>query len=281
MAAILKTGRLGFRGQIFRMHMSEHNRSVFRESFSRILSPLTLSIWAMGWLAASIAGPFGTFEAMAFPVRLIFWFFVTVLATLAGYFARGLAYVLVGPEKPIHFDLVAVATVVAIVTPVILIVGGAVERVAGAEVPPIHLIALFISVVAGPIFVLRRMIPGFERRRYSYQWFGDPLEGQPRILRRLPEDVRGEVLRLSANGHFTEVITTRGAHTLRLRLKDAIDETDPVAGYCTHRSHWVAEEAITRVERENGHKVFVVLINDDRVPVSRTFRPELEQLGLL
>ncbi len=256
-------------------------RRVFRETYARIFSPLTLTIWAMGWCAASIAGPFGTFEAMSLPVRLLFWFCVLVLATVAGYGARALAYVLVGPEKPVYFDMIAVAATVLVVTPAILLVGGVVERTAGAAVPSVPLVALYVLVVAMPIFVLRRMIPGFERHRYLVQWLGDPLEGQPRLMRRLPSERRGEVLRLSANGHFTEVVTTRGSHTLRLRMKDAIDETDPVAGYCTHRSHWVSQDAIRRIERENSHKIFVVLSNEDRVPVSRTYRPELERQGLL
>ncbi|MBZ8118598.1 LytTR family transcriptional regulator [Roseovarius sp. LXJ103] len=256
-------------------------RHVFKETYSRILSPLTFTICAMGWLTAAIAGPFGTFEAMDLSVRLVFWFFVLVLATVVGYGARALAYLLVGPDKPVYFDIIAIGATVVFATPIILAVGSVVEHTAGAEVPPVPLVALYTLVLAMPIFVLRRLIPGFERHRYSAQWLGDPLEGQPRLMRRLPAEQRGEVLRLSANGHFTEVVTTRGSHTLRLRMKDAIDETEPIAGYCTHRSHWVSQDAICRIERENAHKVFVVLCNEDRVPVSRSFRSELERLGLI
>jgi DNA-binding LytR/AlgR family response regulator len=63
-------------------------------------------------------------------------------------------------------------------------------------------------------------------------------------------------------------------------LGDAIDEMEPVKGICTHRSHWVALGAIKRVERE-GARLFVVLRNGDRVPVSRKYRPRLEQAGLI
>ena len=87
------------------------------------------------------------------------------------------------------------------------------------------------------------------------------------------------MLRLTANDHFVEIATDNGAETLRMRLVDAIDEMEPVNGYCVHRSHWVSHEAIDRIERENSHKIFVILNNNDRIPVSRKYRINLENAG--
>ena len=67
---------------------------------------------------------------------------------------------------------------------------------------------------------------------------------------------------------------------IRLRFGDAIEEMDPVDGFCTHRSHWVARQAVSGAERERG-KIFLRLENGDRVPVSRTYMPDLEEAGLL
>ena len=75
-------------------------------------------------------------------------------------------------------------------------------------------------------------------------------------------------------------MTDRGTEKLRLRLSDAIDEMEPVEGLCTHRSHWVTRAAIAGHVRESG-KLFVTLENGDRVPVSRTYRPQLEAEGLV
>ncbi|MGD9866167.1 MAG: LytTR family DNA-binding domain-containing protein [Pseudodonghicola sp.] len=102
----------------------------------------------------------------------------------------------------------------------------------------------------------------------------------PRLARRLPEDFQGPILRLSSEDHFVDVITAAAVHRLRMRFADAIDEMDTVEGDLTHRSHWVARAAIDGVEREGG-RIFIRLVNGDRVPVSRTYRPGLEQAGIL
>lgn len=102
----------------------------------------------------------------------------------------------------------------------------------------------------------------------------------PRLLDRVPDDLRGQVLRLSARDHLVEVSTCQGVVEIRLRLADAIREMEPVEGFLIHRSHWVMRDAIDRVERTSG-KVFLVLVNGDRVPVSRTYRAGLEAAGIL
>jgi DNA-binding LytR/AlgR family response regulator len=86
---------------------------------------------------------------------------------------------------------------------------------------------------------------------------------------------------LTAKNHYVEVVTDKGSTTIRMRLADAIDEMEPVEGYCVHRSHWVARSAINAVERENAQKIFVLLSNGDRIPVSRKYRPNLEKTGLV
>jgi len=102
----------------------------------------------------------------------------------------------------------------------------------------------------------------------------------PRLMRRLPANCDGHVIRLNVTDHQVKVVTTDGEFSVRLRFGDAIDEMDPVDGYCTHRSHWVARGAVSGWERENG-KTYLVLVNGDKVPVSRTYRPGLEEAGLL
>ncbi|UXX84705.1 LytTR family DNA-binding domain-containing protein [Roseovarius pelagicus] len=244
-------------------------------------SPLTLFVWAAGWLIGSVAGPFGTFESMPIGVRTFFWLVIVTSAVLIGYTARAIAAIAVEYDRPWLFDLVAIGVTVLVFSPVVLIVGAGIETQYGAPVPSLPRIALYVLVIAGPIFALRRLIPGFERQRHSTVPKPKETPPQPRLMRRLPTELHGDLIRLSANGHFTEVTTSRGTMTLRLRLSDAIAETDPVRGHCTHRSHWVAEAAIQDVKRETPHKVVLVLANEETVPVSRKYRPELEAAGLI
>lgn len=256
-------------------------KAVLQDTIARIFAPLTLFIWGAGWVAGSIAGPFGTLVEMDLPLRAAFWFFIATSSVFLGYSARAVALLTLGSQRPVLSDILATVAITVTLGPLIFAVGSYVEAAAGAPVPSLPLIMLYVLIVSAPIYILRRLAPGFEA--YGYCFMGDMpvLKEEPRLMRRLPDALRGEVVRLSAQGHFTEVVTTRGTHVLRLRMADAIEETDPIDGLSTHRSHWVALSAIQSVERENAHRMFVVLANEDRVPVSRSYKPDLEARGLL
>ena len=63
-----------------------------------------------------------------------------------------------------------------------------------------------------------------------------------------------------------------------MRLSDAVSELDGIEGAQTHRSWWVAKDAVTEVSRGDGRATFV-LRNGARAPVSRTFARTLRAEG--
>lgn len=145
--------------------------------------------------------------------------------------------------------------------------------------PSLVKMGYYVCAISLCICVFRRVIPGFEKTGY----FGPKSEQEPpspRLVRRLSPDFAEPILRLSVRDHFVDVVSLTGHEAIRMRFADAIDEMDTVIGYCTHRSHWVARNAIVGVKRENG-KICLELINGDLVPVSRKYKPELEAVGLL
>jgi len=263
------------------------NRDEFKNSFSEtfrsLLSPMTLVVWAVSIVIAAVAGPFGTFGAMGPALRLLFWVIVISASILLGYTVRAVALFLVGSDRPELFDLIAICTMTLVFTPLVWTIGLVFDWVGVIAVPAFWRVGLYVFVMTVAVFLLRRMLPGFETRGYGTFTAKQPgaRAEEPRLLRRLSPDMRGEILRIAAQGHFVEVITEHGRETLRLRLSDAIDEMEPVDGYCTHRSHWVARLAVTGVERENTHKIFLVMKNGDRIPVSRKYRPKLESQGIV
>lgn len=64
------------------------------------------------------------------------------------------------------------------------------------------------------------------------------------LLRRLPPDLRGALIRLSMNDHYVEVETAKGATLVLLRFADALNELGDADGLQVHRSHWVARTAV-------------------------------------
>jgi hypothetical protein len=99
----------------------------------------------------------------------------------------------------------------------------------------------------------------------------------PRILQRLPEEKRGELIRLTVDDHYVDVWTTQGCHRVLMRLTDAITETEGTRGVCVHRSHWVALTAIKTLHKDKG-RVSLLLADDSTVPVSRKHQRGVERV---
>lgn len=255
-------------------------RKHFADTYSALFSPVTLFIWVSFSVMAVSAGPFGTYDAMALPVRGVYWLSVVTLAIVMGFAVRATTVVLVGFDRPVRFDLTATCLMAAVFSPVVWLLRNWLDTVSTGAVVGFPSIFVNTFIMSLAVFVVRRQVPGAEPVNYRFMTQGQDAYG-PRLMRRLPQETRGEIFRLSAKDHHVEVATSHGTTTLRMRLTDAIDEMEPVEGYCTHRSHWVAQAAITGIERENAHKIFVVLCNGDRVPVSRKYRPGLEEAGIV
>ncbi|WDE07724.1 LytTR family transcriptional regulator [Thalassomonas viridans] len=105
-------------------------------------------------------------------------------------------------------------------------------------------------------------------------------ENKVKFLDKLPRDKRGTLLCLEMDDHYLKVHTDKGHHMLLMRLKDALEELANYPGLQTHRSWWVAEEAISESVKQD-RKVSLRLTNDLLVPVSRTYLPQLKERNLL
>jgi DNA-binding LytR/AlgR family response regulator len=63
-----------------------------------------------------------------------------------------------------------------------------------------------------------------------------------------------------------------------MRLSDAVAELEGIEGARTHRSWWVARDAVTRVEREEG-RARLILVDGAAAPVSRAGVRVLREAG--
>ncbi|MDT8329135.1 MAG: LytTR family DNA-binding domain-containing protein [Roseovarius sp.] len=250
------------------------------ETFSTLLSSVTLLTVAVSIAVVVIAGPFGTYETMSLATRIAYWSMAILSGLLVAYLSRATMATMFGKRRPILFDLGAGLMVSVILTPLIWGLRASIDPVLDLHQLSLPSIALNIFVISWGIFVLRRQIGLEQPSGYRRHDAGEDLP-MPRLHRRLSDLEGVEIMRLSANDHFVDVSTDRGVETLRLRLGDAIDEMDPIKGICTHRSHWVALSAVVGVENADANKTFVILRNGDRVPVSRKYRPRLVEAGLL
>jgi hypothetical protein len=96
----------------------------------------------------------------------------------------------------------------------------------------------------------------------------EPAPEPPLFLRNLDLDDGQELIRIETQDHYLEVVTSHGGVRILKRMSDALAELNGFPGLQVHRSHWVALDAVDRLERE-GRKARVVLKNGDALPVSR------------
>ena len=257
------------------------------DGFLKVFAPRKLAIWAIFSVTVSIAGPFGTFDGMSWPLRLAYW---------AG---------LIGASIPVHHairtqvdrhrarlnfwvrSLVIGLLFAAVFTPMVWIVTKPLADKGMVTLVPFWIMALVNLLGSGIV----RSVHGL--------WHHDALESgksavavtarrepepipallaenpMPRLLQRLAEDKRGAVQHLSVRDHYVVVQTDRGQSTLLMRFADALGELDGIEGMRVHRSHWVARTAVAGMERSSG-KLHLRLCDGRLVPVSRSYRDEVE-----
>lgn len=265
--------------------MRDKVRSEVTDGLRERIAPRMIALWGGGVMVMVVSGPFGTFRDLDLWARALFWALVMTTALVAAQLARSFAARFCGPKRSDLSDALEVFVMTALVSPALWGASHLFEPRPALGTAPVLQVALYVFLVVVVFVRLRRLVPtlGPRSARFGVADAGSlpDATATPPLLDRLDRDVRGVVLRISAQDHHVEIATNRGTQTLRMRLVDAIGQMEPVEGHCTHRSHWVTRAAIVRVERESAQRTWIYLTNGDRVPVTRKYRPELEAAGIL
>jgi DNA-binding LytR/AlgR family response regulator len=104
-----------------------------------------------------------------------------------------------------------------------------------------------------------------------------PADTPDRFVERLPLPHRNaQLIALQAEDHYLRVHTDAGSTLILMRLSDAVSEIGDGVGIQTHRSWWVARDAIKAIARAEG-RAELTLVNDVSVPVSRAHYRSLRQ----
>lgn len=101
----------------------------------------------------------------------------------------------------------------------------------------------------------------------------------PRFLDRLPMKLRGaELYAVEAEDHYLRLHTSKGQDLILMRLSDAVAELEGIEGARTHRSWWVAKDAVTGAKRGDG-RATLSLKGGAEAPVSRAYAGALRAAG--
>lgn len=254
---------------------------------------LIIPVWLVLSLLLTVAGPFGTYITVELHRRAAFWLILVGVALAIGLvlyrFSSRLSF-----SRGVYFTgLVTAAGTSLVFAPLFVMLMQRLTADSSAHVPSVAEVALFIfSATAGAV-ALREIWRGTsamavsvaENPEASPAAFVMPQAVEasprsPRLLDRLPDGLRGDLLRISVRDHYVDVTTNQGTHALLMRFSDAISETEGADGLQVHRSHWVARSAIDKVTPGRG-KAMVHLVDGSTVPVSKPYVPVLQDQGFL
>ena len=132
-----------------------------------------------------------------------------------------------------------------------------------------------VTVVTGVLSVLNVFLDRTPPQTHAAAAGSAP----PRFLDRLPPRLRGAALRaVQAEDHYLRLHTDRGSDLILMRLSDAVAELEGMEGAQTHRSWWVARDAVRDVRRGDG-RATLILDGGLEAPVSRRYARALRAAG--
>ena len=227
-------------------------------------------------LMMDVIGPYGTIQ-MPGPARAVYW-----LACIIGGGAIGIAIdETVGRRMAVLWTRIA-ATSLLMTPPVTGLVTGVAALVGHQRRPHFSLqLAWQVLVISALVMALR--VLAWRRPRTVVETrvvVAPPLpEAEAAFRNRLSARRRGaRLIAIEAEDHYLRVHTDAGEELLTLRFADALKELARAHGFQTHRSWWVAADAIEGVRWRSGLGE-ARLAGGLTAPISRTHAATVKAAG--
>lgn len=224
----------------------------------------------------ALTGAFGT-NIVPLWLRFAYWVPLILVGAVWAHLCSRLTERLIDPDEQPWLTVAALSAATAgpVTVMVWLVTGLVFER----EIYPLDRLVHFI----GPVLVVTVAISAinvFLGRPAPVQTHAHPGGAAPaRFLDRLPPKLRGAALfAVQAEDHYLRLHTDRGSDLILMRLSDAVAELEGLEGARTHRSWWVARDAVRGVSRGDGRAV-LTLEGGLVAPVSRRYARALREAG--
>jgi len=241
---------------------------MIRTEFINGLLPALATILVLGSFL-SVLGPYQTHE-LGFPGVWFYWVGLMCVGWLSNTLATLVLRRFTGDwPRPAHYALTSflisipvtlgVATVQALISRPFML---------GA----LPVVFLFVWVISAAVTALGWLM---DRRSTTPE---APAIGRALLDKLPPRLQRAPLLALQSEDHYLRVHTAGGDALILMRLSDAIAAAEGLDGRQTHRSWWVAREAVDTVSRGDG-RATLTLSNGVQAPVSRTYAPALREAG--
>lgn len=236
----------------------------------------SLSVATAAALVLAISGAFGTGREPLHE-RLIYWAMLMAAGSAWGQLCQG--YLRRSPyfdERP-WLHVLVLTLLVAV--PMCLFVWAATPLFFRGRLAPLSDLSLLIV----PVLTVTAAVCAatvFLRRSAPFQTHASLDAAIPvRFLDRLPLRLRGaRVIAAQSEDHYLRVHTEHGSELILMRLSDALNELEGLEGAQTHRSWWVAKDAVRGASRGDG-RATLTLDGGVTAPVSRRYSKALREAG--
>ncbi|MEM9170560.1 MAG: LytTR family DNA-binding domain-containing protein [Pseudomonadota bacterium] len=240
-------------------------------------------------LGAGVVGPFGTYLSFPIGFRLLYWQTIFIVSFGLWRLLELAQERFFGPMTFPRRELVVGPAYAVVNSTHIYGVHAAIAAATGGPMyvswPMLVLSHLGITfgVVTPAIWIVLRMRAGASAPV-------EPVDAEPApgpaggaltfLTDKLSPSLRGaRPFALAAEGHYVRVYTGACDELVTMRFEDALAAVDGIAGVRTHRSWWVAIEAVDAM-RKAGSAYEVVLASGLTAPVGRRRRAAVaEALG--
>lgn len=259
-----------------------------RERLARLSLRLSAPIGVV--LVLGLIGPFGTYDLLPVALRLVYWLaVVSVNWLVADAILRRLDAVADNrmPMPRLLVPLLGACVAAAPATGVVALANGLSGIGWPSNVPLLFgQVLLLLSAIALPVYTWEDMQEQIASADDPTARQGArseaPQSGNSSLslfMARLSAPLEGRLLCLEMQDHYLVLHHSSGSEMILCRMEDAARELGGL-GRRVHRSWWVAADAVEGVERE-GPRNLLRLIDGRRVPVGRSYRPDLKAAGWL
>lgn len=95
------------------------------------------------------------------------------------------------------------------------------------------------------------------------------------LIDTVPRSLGDNIIRMHAQDHYVEVVTTDGRALLTEQFGDCMEKLKQLDGIQCHRSHWIALTHVKDLTR-SGSAYICIMSNGDEIPISRRRYSELK-----
>ncbi|MEJ6391523.1 LytTR family DNA-binding domain-containing protein [Gymnodinialimonas ulvae] len=243
-----------------------------------------IAICILAIIIVSLVGPFSTYERFGLGQRTLYWGALISGFLLPAHWIRVWVRHSI-PGSTLRRDFRAVFAIGLCLAPVIWWVNRQLlgEIVAGWSAFFEHLVVIWLICLV-PLLVRHFVLAPSETAApvqpepVAAQRLADTDAVIP-LLRHLEPDMRGPIQRVSANDRQSQIYTEKGEASVRMRFADVLIQLDGASGMQVHRSHWLAFDAIDKLQQD-GRRYVAKLRCGASVPVSPTYVSGLTDAGV-